>query len=731
MKSKKKDSATKGSKRPESGDALWERTAMAVALFLVALLWASSLSPENRLWGFNHWAYFPFWLRTTVVALGLIIFIPRVNRRLQGLLKQTVVAGFRSLVERRRHVGYPLVGAVSLLTFYLLRTRTDLLGDGFQILERIDAGSLTLHWSQPLAIWIYLTSFDLLHPLLDLDGAATYALISYLSGLIYVVFALRVALLMGKSSSARLFVFLILLLMGSTQLVFGYAEHYPLLCSGVLIYLFYSLKYLRGESRILVPLIILIILIPLHFSSLCLIPSVLLLFFFKEEGKDSIQVFQGARFWLAFLVLLIALTALVWYLREYNWYFLSYLVPLLQGGYTGPDYTLFSPSHLADVLNQQALISPVGFLLFLLFLVFKAKTLVGQDRTFQFLLVVSLAQLLFNFLINPGLGAARDWDLFASVGLGYTLLALHIFSRTTSDSRIRYLKLSLTTVAILFVLPWVMVNSSPEKSVARFRNLLDLDPRKSRNGHFILAGYFDGMGKPEEVDRENRMIQRKFPETELVNQGLALLQKGELQKAREIFARAINIAPGFAEAHVGLGKYHAKTGNDRQAEIELKRALELKPDYGGAYRDLGDVYIQRGEFREAERFYGRATKMGLGDPQVFNNLGILYVQLGDLDKAASSYQRAIVLKSDFPQPRYGLSFVYYRQGKLEESLRAVNLLLQIDPDFALGYHQLGQTYEGMGRKKDAASAYQRYLEMQPDAPDAAKIRQKIENLRTE
>ncbi len=700
-------------------------------MLLLFLLWISSFFPEQRLWGINHWAYFPLWLRTAVIATALGLFIPEVNLRVRNFLTLTVVEAFSSLMERRKYLGYALTAVTSVTAFHLLRTKVHLLGDGFQILENINAGLLLANWSQPLAIWIYLSSYKFLHPLLDLDGAAVYALVSYISGVTYVIFALKTAFLLTKKPSTQLFVFLSLIFMGGAQLFFGYAEHYPPLFCGVLIYLFYSLKFLRGEGKILTPVIIFLLLLPLHLSSLYLFPSVLFLFWFGEGGKSLGQSLKSTKAVLALFFLLLLLGVLFLYVRQYRWFALSYFVPLLHGGYTGPDYTLFSLSHVLDFINQQLLISPVGLALFLTFVILKPKPLRSEDRIFQFLLIVSLAQLLFNFLINPGLGASRDWDLFASAGLGYVTLALYVFSRVPPEPNISYLKLNLIVVAFLFALPWVLINAEPDRSVARFRNLLDLDLRKSRNGHFILAAYFDRMGKREEVDRENGMIKEKFPEVELANQGLELLQAGDLERAYRQLTQSVQISPNFAEAHYGLAHYYIKKGDLQRAETELKRAIELKPDYGKAYAYLGDMYMQKQEFKTAKEFYERSVKLGMDSPKVFTSLGILHAQFGDADEAVSFYNRAISTDKDFVEPRYGLAHIYYQQGKLRESLKQINLLLRIDPGFALGYYQLGLTYEGLGRKKEAASAYQRYVQMQPNDPRADYIKQLIERLKTE
>ena len=728
MPSKKKEKASPRETEPQSRSTKVGNIVVAVSLFLLFSLWFTAFFPEKRLWGINHWAYFPFWLRTVVMAVACLSFVPGIRGKLTFFLNPPVVKIFGFLTERRKLSGYLLLPLLSLVIFHLLRTKTHLLGDGFQILDSLQAGSLVPNWSQPLAIWIYLNSYHLLDRLFGLDGASVYALISYLAGVIFVIFAIRLAALLGRSTSTRLFVFLILMLMGSTGLFFGYAEHYPLLCAGILVYIFYCLKYLYKETNFLAPLMTYIILVPLHFSSLFLLPSLLFLFLFREEERRLPRLLKEKTTWILLPGLVILSVGLILYLSKYNWFVLGYLMPVLHGVYTGPHYTLFSPDHIIDFVNQQLLISPIGFALCLIFLIFRPKNLNVKKQAFQFLLIVALAQLLFNFIINPGLGAPRDWDLFASAGLGYTVLALFLFTQISPDSKLSHLKLNLVMVTFLFILPWILINASPDKSIARFRNILDLDPKKSRNGHFILAGYFDRAGKPEETEKENKKIMEIFPELKLYQQGMTLMAKNDLTQAYQYFTRSLQIAPDFAEAHAGSGWYYLTLRDLKKSESEYKRALQLKPDYPIAYSDLGDVYMKESKFKDAERMYRRALKLKVDDPRIYNNLGILYVQLGDLKKAVSFYLKAIAVKKDFVESHYGLAYIYVQQGKFEEALTEIDRLLRINPNFALGYYLQGSVYEKTGRNKEAAFAYRRYLEMQPNDPQAAEIRNSIQKL---
>ena len=593
MKPDKEDKIAKTSAEPYTGHPAWDKIALAFCVLMLFLLWLTAFFPERRLWGINHWAYYPFWLRTAVIASAFVFFIPRVQQKLVIFFKPPFIRFFDIFTGNRKIIGYLSVVTISLMIFYLFRAKTHFLGDGFQILDHIRTNSLTPNWSQPLPIWIYLSLYHLLNPAFNWDAASVYALVSYIAGIIFVIFALKLANFLGKNPSTRLFIFLILIWMGSTELFFGYAEHYPLLCSGILIYLFYSLKYLRGETKVFVPALIFLILLPVHFSSLYLLPSVLYLLVSSNEEKTPIHIFKSKKVWIELLFLSILFISLVLYVLNSDRFILRHLMPILHGGYAGPHYTLFSPDHIIDFLNQQLLSSPIGFVLCLILLIIKPGCLVVKDRPLKFLLTVGLAQLIFNFIIIPGLGAARDWDLFASVGLGYTVLALYIFSQVEPEAKPNHLKFNLIVVAFLFTLPWILINANPDKSVARFRNLLDLDPKRSRNGHFILAGYFDRSGKPKEAEKENRRIIEKFPELDLYLQGKKLLDQGDTNQAYQKFTQSLEVSPDFAEAHTGLGLYYVTRGDFEKSEIEYNKAIKLKPDFPIAYSELGDVYMKK------------------------------------------------------------------------------------------------------------------------------------------
>ena len=73
---------------------------------------------------------------------------------------------------------------------------------------------------------------------------------------------------------------------------------------------------------------------------------------------------------------------------------------------------------------------------------------------------------------------------------------------------------------------------------------------------------------------------------------------------------------------------------------------------------------------------------------------MFYLHKGDVDAAISRFEHAISLRANFAKPRLLLAECYEKKG---------------DPSEALRY-------------------YKEYLEVLPNAPDAKKVREKIEKL---
>jgi len=725
-----------------------------LCLLTITIHFIASFFPKGRIWGINQWAYFPSWITFPVTFLVLLFFLPSFNHFVLNIIKALISPLFRRM-QKKRHIWYLIISLFFFILFWLLRTKTHFLGDGSTIIDLVNSGKILVGWTEPLEIFLHLKAFHLAKSLFNLDAEAVYALLSCLVGSIFVFLSFLFADFLGKNGAqlkipplaGKILVFMVLISLGSIQLFFGYVEHYTVLFLSIFGFLFLSIVYLvenpapggvenpalsgkgnhkdSSRMKLIFPILTFILAFLFHVSALYLLPAVFFLSVTKDQKSKS---YKTKRFVLVTLALILVVTIFLGY-KRYSWSRPFLFVPLAHDRYSGPGYTLFSLPHLLDFFNQQLLISPVGLILILAFLICKRRSFF-MNRTSQFLLIVVLSQLLFNFIIDPGLGASRDWDLFSAVGLGYTILGLYLLLEFFKDKiKFEYLATILVVTSFYSTIPWIALNSCKPKTIERFRNLLLIDPRKSYSGHFVLFVYFKALGQEGEAEKENQVQRELSPELPLIAEGKKFLVKGELDSAEAKFLLVKEIAPGFSTVHDNLGMVYFAKKDLNKAESEYKEALKLEPWSIGPNFNLANLYLVKGDMDSALEFYRKAVFLKIQYPEAYYNLGYIYLLKGDLNKAEYLFKKTLKLNSDFEDAYMELGNIYKEKGEFQKAIKMYQSVVQSEPDLAEVHFQLGMTYLYTNSKEEAIRELERFLELAPQSKNAKEVRNILQKLR--
>lgn len=118
-----------------------------------------------------------------------------------------------------------------------------------------------------------------------------------------------------------------------------------------------------------------------------------------------------------------------------------------------------------------------------------------------------------------------------------------------------------------------------------------------------------------------------------------LLQQGNLDSARQAFARLTRKHPELAAAWFNLGLTQARAHNTAKAIKDLKHGLEHQPANAQALDELGIVYRRSGQFHAARHAYLMALRSDPNDARAHYNLGILYdLYLRQPQNALAQYQ---------------------------------------------------------------------------------------------
>ena len=109
------------------------------------------------------------------------------------------------------------------------------------------------------------------------------------------------------------------------------------------------------------------------------------------------------------------------------------------------------------------------------------------------------------------------------------------------------------------------------------------------------------------------------------------------------FQKALEIDPGYAEAHINVGVALAKCGRMDEAMAHFQKALEIDPDSAAAHLNLGIARAGCGRMDEAMDHFQEALEIKPDYADAHKNLGIALAGCGRMGEAMAHFQQALVL----------------------------------------------------------------------------------------
>lgn len=655
--------------------------------------------------------------------LALSVFIPSVNRGIRTIARRPSEFVWEHISSHRRHLWYVGFSLLAVLLFWVCRSRTYLLGDGFFLVSDLDRGGETWVWSELAESLVYFQLHKFLNLFLLADGHLTYQIGSVVAGAVFIFLAFLLSDNLGRDLFDKIFVFIILSTMGTMQLFFGYSEHYSYVSVAVLAYILWSLRWLEKRGRIVVPVFLFLLCAALHFSSFFLLPSLVYLLLLAGPRRTTakrVLILLGG--------VLVALALVSVYVYSSKPLLIRIFVLPFEGTFTA-GYTAFSSAHLLDIVNELLLLSPAGVILILASLLTSFRDAdIGSPRI-SFLMLAAGFGFVFHFTFDPELGAARDWDMFAITSLGYTVLGVCLLLNLSGKSEsLKYASLIVVCTSVLSLVPWITLNCSEAKSVRRYRDVLELDPLKSRTGHFTLTDYFGKRGMWKEVEEEIQRQYEIYPHLRLALQAMEYYDKGMPDTALHLLREAQELDPYSSEVHYYLGKIHRLQGNLDSAELEYKKTLELKPEHVNAGLDLAVTYMYQQRWDKALSQYKKVLKFRKKDPEVYYNMGVIHLHQNRSGEALEYFRKAIDISDNFLLARCGLAVALSRTGRKDEAAEELENLIQSKPDIAEAYFQLGYLYRDRGEIGKAITSWEQFLRLSKDPRRSEIITDALDSL---
>jgi tetratricopeptide (TPR) repeat protein len=184
---------------------------------------------------------------------------------------------------------------------------------------------------------------------------------------------------------------------------------------------------------------------------------------------------------------------------------------------------------------------------------------------------------------------------------------------------------------------------------------------------------------------------------------------GELQKAYDSYAKAIETAPKSEEGYLALSSFAAAHHNNTFALNVLSEGLERIPGSAGLLLQQGVIQALDDKMPQAENSFRQARQANSAWVLPSLALGITQLQTSKLAEAAHSFQEAESASSDDYRPPYLLALAWVRAGGQDQPARrgqivsALQRALKFSPNHADSHVLLGQTYLS-GNELDLAVA---------------------------
>ena len=110
-------------------------------------------------------------------------------------------------------------------------------------------------------------------------------------------------------------------------------------------------------------------------------------------------------------------------------------------------------------------------------------------------------------------------------------------------------------------------------------------------------------------------------------------------------------------------------------------------------------------------------------------LGNMYMDAQQLDDAIRWYTEALQISPDNPDVETDLGACYVHSGRAAVGLLHFEAVLKAHPDHRLALYNRGVALLDLGRQKEAANAWEELLRRFPNDPQAARVRERIDQIR--
>lgn len=279
--------------------------------------------------------------------------------------------------------------------------------------------------------------------------------------------------------------------------------------------------------------------------------------------------------------------------------------------------------------------------------------------------------------------------------------------------------------------------------------LVLLGHREQAKQVYTFCAQIDGTGLKDVKLHESTKI------SALYNLGRMYADDGDLEKALEVFQKAVSRMPPYYAAqslYNVIGEMYAKLNQSKEAEVWFRKSLLLKRDHIPVHLTYAKMLSQLNRTKEADQLFRNAIRISPNDSSIYNHygtftelfqllidstmlLGQFVFNTGNLEYALQVYQRGLEMSpqnfdlvinvantlrevnlSVFPVCLSFLILGVFANRQLrqnEEAEKYYKIAVTLKPNDVISYSNLGAIYHLNGKYQLAMENYLQALKIKP------------------
>ena len=220
--------------------------------------------------------------------------------------------------------------------------------------------------------------------------------------------------------------------------------------------------------------------------------------------------------------------------------------------------------------------------------------------------------------------------------------------------------------------------------------------------YFAAGSVAAVLGKHDEAAAHYRKaleLRPGFAEAHL-NLGNVLYEEGDFAGAAASYRQSIAANPDYVKAHCNLGNALSSLGRLHEAIACYERALRLDADTVAAQHNLGNALMERRDIVRAEACFRRAVELDPSRAEHHNSLGNALLQRKNTAKAEECYRRALALRPEYASAHVNLANALMKLGNIDEMLEHYERGIALDPQSAGAHYNLSLSHLRKGQFRE-------------------------------